>query len=299
MKRQKLVSAFGIVASMSLIMGQAAPTLAAPRAADAPKVLRVNLGAYPDTIDPQKSSFVNEIAHLKLVYEGLTRLNEKLDTVPAAAEKWDVSKDGQTYTFTLRSGLKYSDGTPLNAKRFEYSIIRNINPQTAGEYGTITNEVVGAPDWQDKYGAIAGAKTDAAKKTATDAAAKAEATVHASVVAMGKDGKPCADYAADCSTLVMKLSKPAPYWPTIMALWVMFPAKEENITAGKDQWWNSSKFQVGNGPYSWKVLEPQVRSRFIPNKNYWNGAPKTEIEYSYITDSAVATQAYWAGVEQS
>ena len=112
-----------------------------------PKVLRVNLGAYPDTIDPQKSSFVNETAHLKLVYEGLTRLNEKLATVPAAAEKWDVSKDGQIYTFTLRSGLKYSDGSPLNAKRFEYSIIRYINPQMAGEYGTITNEGIGAPEW--------------------------------------------------------------------------------------------------------------------------------------------------------
>ncbi len=46
------------------------------------KKLRVNLGTYPDIIDPQKSSFVNEIAHLKLIYEGLTRLDKDLQTVP-------------------------------------------------------------------------------------------------------------------------------------------------------------------------------------------------------------------------
>src|SRR5690349_7352721 len=48
-------------------------------------ILRVNTGAYPDTIDPQKSSFLNEIGHLKLVYVGLTSLNEKLETVPGGA----------------------------------------------------------------------------------------------------------------------------------------------------------------------------------------------------------------------
>ena len=47
-----------------------------------PAVLRINMGTYPDIIDPQKSSFVNEIAHLKLFYEGLTRLDQALETVP-------------------------------------------------------------------------------------------------------------------------------------------------------------------------------------------------------------------------
>ena len=52
------------------------------------KVLRVNLGSFPDIIDPQKSSFVNEIAHLSMIYEGLTRLDNELNTVPGAAESW-------------------------------------------------------------------------------------------------------------------------------------------------------------------------------------------------------------------
>ena len=45
-------------------------------------MLRVNTGSYPDVIDPQKSSFVSEIGHLSMIYEGLTKLNEKLETIP-------------------------------------------------------------------------------------------------------------------------------------------------------------------------------------------------------------------------
>ena len=97
---------------------------ATPAAVAKPKLLRINLGSWPDIIDPQKSSFVNEIAHLKLIYEGLTKFNAKLETVPGAAEKWEYNADATGLKFTLRKDLKYSDGSLLNAKRFEYSILR-------------------------------------------------------------------------------------------------------------------------------------------------------------------------------
>ena len=252
---------------------------ATPIPSEKPKVLRINLGTYPDVIDPQKSSFVNEIAHLKLIYEGLTKLNEKLETVPGAAEKWEYNADATELTFTLRKGLKYSDGTPLNAKRFEYSIIRNINPATAGEYASITNEIAGAPEWQ-------GAETDEDKK-------KFEEQVRQSVQALDASGQPCKDYEQeDCLTLKLKLSKPAPYFHTVMSLWVTYPAKQENIEEGGENWWNSSKFHIGNGPFILKSLEPFVKGVFVPNPNYWGDVPKVNIEYQYITDSNVAFQAY-------
>ncbi|MCX7939465.1 MAG: hypothetical protein N2545_08525, partial [Thermoflexales bacterium] len=74
--------------------------------AAAEKVLRINLGTFPDMIDPQKSSFVNEIALLKLVYEGLTRQDAALETVPAAAESWTYNDNATMLTFRLRDGLK-------------------------------------------------------------------------------------------------------------------------------------------------------------------------------------------------
>ncbi len=243
-----------------------------------PQVLRVNLGTYPDTIDPQKSSFVNEIAHLKLIYEGLTALNEKLETVPGSAEKWEYNADATELIFTLRDGLQYSDGVILNAMRFKYSITRNINPETAGEYGGITDEIVGASEWRYGEG---------------DAQTQGQATVDQSIQALDMAGNPCTDYnQADCRVLKIKLTRSAPYFHTVMGLWVAYPARQEFIEEGGDIWWNSSKYQVGNGPYALKSLEPFVRGMFVPNQNYWGGASKVDIEFSYITDSAISFQAY-------
>jgi ABC-type transport system substrate-binding protein len=70
---------------------------------------------------------VGEIAHLLMMYEGLTRLDENLETVPAAAESWAYNDEATQLVFQLRPDLKYSDGSLLNAKRFEISILRNID----------------------------------------------------------------------------------------------------------------------------------------------------------------------------
>lgn len=252
----------------------------APAAPSGPALLRVNLGTYPDTIDPQKSSFVNEIAHLKLIYEGLTKLNGALETVPGAAESWEYNADATELTFKLRSGLKYSDGSLLNAKRFEYALIRNVDPETAGEYASITDEIVGASEWRN------------ADVTASDY--DRDAFIAAlGVKALDSAGNACTDYEqTDCLTLVVKTNAPAPYFHTVMSLWVTFPAKEELIAEGGDIWWNSSKFQIGNGPFILNNLEPFVRSYFTPNTNYWGGKPTYDLEFRYITDSAVAFEAY-------
>ena len=222
------------------------PKLRAP-AADA--VLRVNTGSYPDIIDPQKSSFVNEIAHLKLMYEGLTRLNEKLETVPGAAEKWEYNADASEITFTIRKDLKYSDGSVLNAKRFEYSFLRNIDPTTAGEYASITDDIKGAAEWRG---------ADPAKD---DLKAKLKAGVD--VHALDASGTACTGYdQVDCLTLKIGLKQPAPYFHTVMSLWVTFPAKEEKITKGGDTWWNDAAYQIGNGPFILDTLEPNTRALF-------------------------------------
>ena len=267
----------------TVIVTQEVERIVTPEPEAKAAVLRINLGTYPDIIDPQKSSFVNEIAHLKLMYQGLTTYDEKLETVPGAAEKWEYNADATQLTFTLREGLTYSDGSLLNAERFAYSIKRNINPATAGEYAQITDEIMGAPEWRN---------------CADDAAAceTSIALVNEGVKASHADGTACnadAPYDdAECNTLTLTLSRPAPYFHTVMGLWVTYPAKQENIEEGSDIWWNSSKFQVGNGPYVLQSLDPFVRANFTPNPHYWAGTGTVNIEYSYITDSAVAFEAY-------
>ncbi len=299
-----------VVASMALSAcgGSAAPATEAPGAAPATEApapateapvapgevranaLRINLGTYPDVIDPQKSSFVNEIGHLKLFYEGLTKFNAKLETVPGSAESWEYNADATELTFTLRSGLLYSDGSPLNAKRFEFAIQRNIDPTTAGEYASITDEILGAPEWRDADTAAEGYDAETFKAALGVKAAHADG---AECVVNADTGNAYDD--ADCNTLKLTLSKPAPYFHTIMGIWVAYPAKEENIAEGGDLWWTSPVYQVGNGPFVWTVGEPFVRGVFAPNENYWGDKPSYGLEYRYITDSAVAFEAYKNG----
>ena len=133
-----------------------------------------------------------------MIYEGLTKLNEKLETVPGAAEKWTFNADASELTFNLKPGLKYSDGSPLNAARFKYSIMRNINPETAGEYAQITDEIKGAPEWRSFADDPKKSKEDNAK-----ALAAAKAVVDTEGITLFKsDGKTaCAAKLADATRM--------------------------------------------------------------------------------------------------
>ena len=255
----------------------------APAATEAPAeagLLRVNLGTFPDIIDPQKSSFVNEIAHLQLFYEGLTRLDTELETVEGAAQSWEYNEDSTVLTFTLRDGLVYSDGSPLNAARFEYSFHRNSDPATAGEYAAITDDILGAAEFRG----------------CTENCDALRDAFYASTKASHADGSDCTGYDdTACNTFTITLKQPAPYFHTVSSLWVGFPAKQELIEAGGETWWLDPANHVGNGPFIFSELEQAVKATFTPNETYWRGVPSYTLEYQYITDSAVAFEAYKAG----
>ena len=256
-----------------------------------PALIRVNSGSYPDTIDPQKSSFVNEIGHLKLVYVGLTALNEKLETVPGGAESWEFNDEATLLTFHIREQT-YSDGSLLNAARYEYALRRNSNPATAGEYAFIADEISGAPEWRTGSGCADAAACTEEELATLEAAFGAKAQ-HADGSACVVDDSGNAYADADCNTLVISLSKPAPYFPTVMGLWITYPVKQELVEEGGDLWWTSTKFQIGNGPFIWQEAEPFVRSLFVPNPNFAsNDVPTYSVEYRYITDGAVQFEAY-------
>jgi oligopeptide transport system substrate-binding protein len=216
-----------------------------------------------------------------MVYEGLTRLSDTLETVPAAAEKWAYSADATQLTFTLRKGLKYSDGSLLNAKRFEYALLRNIDPATAGEYAGITDEILGAPEWR---------KADVSTASASDLTRLKEAV---GVKALDASGNRCTGYdQADCTILQLTFSRPALYFHTVMSLWVTYPAKEELIVKGGEAWSTNPANQIGNGPMILTAMEPGSRMLFEPNPNYWRGRAGLNIEYRYVADSAAAFAAY-------
>ncbi|MEG0853727.1 MAG: peptide ABC transporter substrate-binding protein, partial [Angelakisella sp.] len=92
------------------------------------------VGPDPDTIDPALNSAVDGGTVIKHVFEGLYTLDKNGVPVPAQAEKVELSEDLMTYTFTLRDGLTWSDGTPITSEDFIYSWNRAIDPATAADY---------------------------------------------------------------------------------------------------------------------------------------------------------------------
>ncbi len=267
---------FGIFAVLMLIVPMFTGINAA--AQNEGKILRVHQITDPDIVDPQQSSFSSEIAVLALNYEGLTRQNDNLETVPAAAESWEFNEDQTVLTFHLREGLTYSDGSPLTAERFRYAVERNCDPNVAGQYQSILFEIVGCEEF--------------ASSLSEEAAAAATPGADPYETARQNLGVK----AVDDLTLEITLTQPAPYYPTIASLWVFFPAKQELIEQGGEEWWKDPALQIGNGPFQMTQYEEEQLIGFTANENYWGGRPKLDgIEYVYQGESAVALEAYRAG----
>jgi oligopeptide transport system substrate-binding protein len=236
------------------------------------KILRVQTSTYPDVIDPQKSSFANEISVLSLNYEGLTKLDQDLKAVPAAAESWEFNDSGDEITFKLRADLQYSDGEPLTSENFRYAIERTCDPETAGEYQSILFEIIGCQEF--------------ATAPMTDTAA----------IEAGREKLAEGVLTPDERTLILRLTNPAPYYTFIAGLWVMYPARQDLIEAGGEDWWKDPTKQIGNGPFQVTQMTTDQLISLEANPNYWEGKPKLDgLEFVFIKDSAVALEAYKAG----
>ena len=118
---------------LGLLAMTAALSLTAPALADG--VLDRGVGSEWSSLDPQVNFDAAAGWILADAYEGLVNFDAKGAIIPGAAEKWDMSADGKTYTFTLREGLKWSNGDPLVAQDFVNGILRTLNPETASEKG--------------------------------------------------------------------------------------------------------------------------------------------------------------------
>ena len=108
--------------------------------------LRINLASEPDFLDPALNSSVDGACLAVNSFSGLYAYDASGKTVPACATGYEVSEDGLTYTVTLREGLKWSDGSDLTAKDFEYSWKRAAADATAADYAYMFNGIAGYPN---------------------------------------------------------------------------------------------------------------------------------------------------------
>jgi ABC-type transport system substrate-binding protein len=92
-------------------------------------------GADPDSLDPANAESNPSEAVNRMIFENLVKFDPKLNLVPGLAEKWEQAKDGMSWTFFLRKGVKFHDGTPFNAEAAKYFFDRMIGPEKPSRAG--------------------------------------------------------------------------------------------------------------------------------------------------------------------
>ncbi len=240
----------------------------------------VQYGSNPETLDPALNSAVDGGNTIITVFETLLIINENNEAVPGQAESWTTSEDGLTWTFTMRDGLKWSDGTDLNAKDFEYSFKRMADPDTAAPYA------------ETCLGMIDGFE-EAAGFPDADGNPTVEPNLDALNVKASDDGK----------TLTIVLAYPCSYFDKIVAFAAMSPVQKATVEANGDAWCTSPDTYVCNGPFMITEWTPSERIVLTKNPNYVGGWDSSKIVSESITlllleDSSASFAAYNSGEAQ-
>ena len=224
------------------------------------KTLKWMDAAEIPTMDLSKATDVTSFNQLTNTLEGLYRLgpNSKLEKGLATSEK--VSKDGKTYTYTLRKS-KWDDGTPVTAKDFVYSWQRTVNPKTASQYSYLFSGIKNAD------AIVAG------KKPVSSLGVKAE-------------GK---------YKLVVTLDRRIAYFDKLMGFAVFFPQQEKAVKKYGSKYGTASKYMAYNGPYKqtgW--TGSNLTWKLVKNKNYWDAkdVKLDAIKYSVQKSPSTAYNLY-------
>lgn len=115
------------IAALALAALTAFSVTAPASAQTPPNVLVVGQIAEPAALDPHTVTAVNDFRILMNIYDGLVRYTSgTLEVEPALAESWTISDDGLTYTFALREGVKFHDGTDFNAEAVKFNFDRML-----------------------------------------------------------------------------------------------------------------------------------------------------------------------------
>ncbi len=193
--------------------------------------------ADPESLDPHKTSTIYEAHILRDLFLGLTTEDAKSEVIPGAAESWTVSDDKKVYTFKLRAGATWSDGSPVTAQDFVFSWQRVVDPATAGEYAYMLAPVINAED------------ITAGKKKPAELGVK----------------------AVDDLTFEVTLNAPAPYFLEMLTHQATYPVSKANLDAKGADFTKPGNL-VSNGAYTLAEFVPNDHIKVVKNPKFYDAA---------------------------
>ncbi|MDN4069788.1 peptide ABC transporter substrate-binding protein [Paenibacillus vini] len=219
----------------------------------ADQTLRINLSAEPPTFDPAQAQDSQANTVLKMMYEGLTRMDEAGEAQPAAAESWDI--DGTKYTFHLRKDAKWSNGDPVTANDFVFAWERVLSPQTTP-----------APPYAYQLYYLKNAQEYNERKIT--------------------DFSQVGVKAVDDNTLEVELTGPTPYFLGLTSFYTFYPVHQS--VKNDDKWAVDASKMIVNGAFTLTTWTKGQTIDVTKNENYWD---KDSIKLNKITMSLVNSGA--------
>ncbi|HET8630683.1 MAG TPA: peptide ABC transporter substrate-binding protein [Thermomicrobiales bacterium] len=221
--------------------GATSTTTAAPAAGNvklaADQTLRY-IDTEPTHMDPGLTYSLNDLQIIENVWEGLLAYDAQGNTIPLGATKWDISPDGTVYTFHLRDGVKWTDGTPVTAHDYEWAWKRNEDPKTGSTYAQALYIIKGARDYNEG-------------KAGADA--------------MGVK-------ALDDKTFQVTLEGPAGYFLRIASTWTAMPLPRQAIDKYGAKWVEAANV-ISNGPFKLTEWNHDQQITLTRNEGYWGDKP--------------------------
>ena len=253
MKKRFIVAALAIAGAMALSGcggsksgGEGTKSGDTTQTAAGKKILTIQLGPDVESIDPALNSAVDGANYILFAFDNLLKMDKDGKVVPGLAEKYEISDDQLTWTFHLRDGLKWSDGSALTADDFVYSWQRLVDPNVAAPYAqTVLGMVEG---YDDAIG-----RPDADGNTTVD-----------------PDPTKLKVEAPDEKTLIVHMAKPTPYFDKLAAFVSLSPVKKDVVEANPDGWSIDPKTYISTGPFKLTGWEPGSYLMFEKNENYWD-----------------------------
>jgi oligopeptide transport system substrate-binding protein len=250
-----------VCAALWAVLGTVAIGCAVPTQA-APMVLHRANGAEPDTLDPAKATGVWENNIIGDMFIGLMTEDVHGQPVLGAAASYSVSPDGLVYTFKLRGGMTWSDGTPLTAADFVYSLRRLFDPKTASPYASILYPI----------------------KNAMNVNAGLDFSPELGVRALNEE------------TLQITLAHPTPYFLSLLTHTTAMPVPRRAIEQFGDAWTKPDHIVV-DGPYKLAQWVPNSIIRLTKNPRFYDAAHVAigEVDYYPVADSSTVLKRFRAG----
>ncbi len=193
----------------------------------------------PESLDPHIVTGISEMRITKALFDGLTKLEpRRAEPVPALAERWEISPDGRTYTFHLRSNAVWSTGEPIASADVVWSWFRALNPATAGDYAGQLFYIKGAEAW---YNGVTTNRADVGIR------------------------------ALDAATVQVELNAPLAFFLELCSFPTLAVVPRQVIEKYGDRWLHaeplptSGAFLLG----AWRVND---KVRLLRNPRYWDAA---------------------------